>query len=110
MMQGGRRCTTIAAKAVNFKECATPEYAEYARQVVDNAQQLATSLGRRGHPADHRRHRHAPVLHDLQGVGVTGAEAEARADAAGSSSTRTPFRSTRRSRTSRRASGSVRRV
>jgi glycine hydroxymethyltransferase len=83
MMQGGPQMHTIAAKAVNFKECATPEYAEYARQVVENAQQLATSLGEVGiRPTTGGTDTHLS-LHDLQGVGVTGADAEARADAAG---------------------------
>jgi glycine hydroxymethyltransferase len=83
MMQGGPQMHTIAAKAVNFKECATPEYADYARQVVENAQQLATSLGEVGiRPTTGGTDTHLS-LHDLQGVGVTGAEAEARADAAG---------------------------
>ena len=31
MMQGGPQMHTIAAKAVNFKECATPEYAAYTQ-------------------------------------------------------------------------------
>jgi glycine hydroxymethyltransferase len=44
MMQGGPQMHTIAAKAVNFKECATPEYAQYARDVIANSQQLAQSL------------------------------------------------------------------
>ncbi|HEU0285767.1 MAG TPA: serine hydroxymethyltransferase [Nocardioidaceae bacterium] len=83
MMQGGPQMHTIAAKAVNFKECATPEYAEYARQVVENAQQLATSLAEVGiRPTTGGTDTHLS-LHDLQGVGVTGADAEARADAAG---------------------------
>ncbi|MEO7236753.1 MAG: serine hydroxymethyltransferase [Lapillicoccus sp.] len=83
MMQGGPQMHTIAAKAVNFKECATPAYAEYARQVVVNAQQLATSLGEYGiRPTTGGTDTHLS-LHDLQGVGVTGADAEARADAAG---------------------------
>jgi glycine hydroxymethyltransferase len=83
MMQGGPMMHVIAAKAVNFKECATREYAEYARQVIANAQQLATSLGEHGiRPTTGGTDTHLS-LHDLQGVGVTGAEAEARADAAG---------------------------
>ena len=41
MMQGGPLMHTIAAKAVNFKECATPEYQEYAKQVIANSRQLA---------------------------------------------------------------------
>ncbi len=83
MMQGGPQMHTIAAKAVNFKECATPEYAGYARQVIANARQLATSLGEYGiRPTTGGTDTHLS-LHDLQGVGVTGAEAEVRADAAG---------------------------
>ena len=45
MMQGGPQMHTIAAKAVNFKECATPEYAAYTRQVVANAKVLAEGAG-----------------------------------------------------------------
>jgi glycine hydroxymethyltransferase len=48
MMQGGPQMHTIAAKAVNFKECATPEYAAYAAQVVANAKVLAPSWGSTG--------------------------------------------------------------
>ena len=83
MMQGGPQMHTIAAKAVNFKECASPEYAQYAKDVIANAQQLATSLGEKGvRPTTGGTDTHLS-LHDLQGVGVTGADAEARADAAG---------------------------
>jgi glycine hydroxymethyltransferase len=82
-MQGGPLMHTIAAKAVNFKECATPEYQEYAKQVIANAAQLATSLGENGiRPTTGGTDTHLS-LHDLQGVGVTGADAEARCDAAG---------------------------
>ena len=83
MMQGGPQMHTIAAKAVNFKECATPEYAEYARQVVENAAVLAAGLDDHGiRPTTGGTDTHLS-LHDLQGVGVTGKDAEARADAAG---------------------------
>ena len=83
MMQGGPQMHTIAAKAVNFKECATPAYAAYAAQVVRNAAVLATELGTHGiRPTTGGTDTHLS-LHDLQGVGVTGKEAEARADAAG---------------------------
>ena len=83
MMQGGPQMHTIAAKAVNFKECGTPEYAAYAARVVANAQQLAKSLGEYGiRPTTGGTDTHLS-LHDLQGVGVTGADAEIRADAAG---------------------------
>ena len=83
MMQGGPQMHTIAAKAVNFKECGTPEYAAYAKQVIANAQQLATTLGENGiRPTTGGTDTHLS-LHDLQGVGVTGKEAEERSDAAG---------------------------
>src|SRR3712207_4017491 len=83
MMQGGPQMHTIAAKAVNFKECATPEYQQYAQRVVENAAVLATSLGEHGiRPTTGGTDTHLS-LHDLQGVGVTGADAEQRADAAG---------------------------
>ena len=83
MMQGGPQMHTIAAKAVNFKECATPEYAAYTRQVVANAKVLAEALGERGiRPTTGGTDTHLS-LHDLQPVMVTGVDAEARCDAAG---------------------------
>ena len=73
----------IAAKAVNLHECAQPAYEVYAKQVIANAQQLASSLGERGiRPITGGTDTHLS-LHDLQGIGVTGKDAEARADAAG---------------------------
>ena len=83
MMQGGPQMHTIAAKAVNFKECATPEYAAYTRQVVANAKVLAETLGEKGiRPTTGGTDTHLS-LHDLQPVMVTGVDAEARCDAAG---------------------------
>ncbi|WP_137122892.1 serine hydroxymethyltransferase [Segeticoccus rhizosphaerae] len=83
MMQGGPLMHCVAAKAVNLKECSTPAYQAYAKQVVVNARQLATSLGENGiRPITGGTDTHLS-LHDLQGVGVTGADAEKRADAAG---------------------------
>lgn len=83
MMQGGPLMHTIAAKAVNFKECDTPEYQEYATQVIANSRQLAATLGENGiRPTTGGTDTHLS-LHDLQGVGVTGKDAEERSDAAG---------------------------
>ena len=83
MMQGGPQMNTIAAKAVNFKEAATPEYATYAKNVIANARVLATELGQRGiRPTTGGTDTHLALL-DLQGVGVTGVDAEGRCDAAG---------------------------
>ncbi|MEO7131209.1 MAG: serine hydroxymethyltransferase, partial [Dermatophilaceae bacterium] len=83
MMQGGPQMHTIAAKAVNFKEAATPEYAQYAADVIANSRQLAASLLELGvRPITGGTDTHLSLL-DLQGIGVTGKDAEARADAAG---------------------------
>jgi glycine hydroxymethyltransferase len=83
MMQGGPQMHSVAAKAVNFKECATAEYAAYTRQVIANARALAEALGERGiRPTTGGTDTHLS-LHDLQPVHVTGVDAEARCDAAG---------------------------
>lgn len=83
MMQGGPQMHTIAAKAVNFKEAATPEYQQYAKAVIENSKVLADELGERGiRPTTGGTDTHLALL-DLQGVGVTGKDAEARCDAAG---------------------------
>ncbi len=83
MMQGGPLMHSVAAKAVNLLECLQPSYQQYTRQVIANAQQLAAALGERGiRPVSGGTDTHLS-LHDLQGVGVTGRDAEARADAAG---------------------------
>lgn len=46
--QGGPQMHTIAAKAVAFHEALQPEFKEYARQVVKNAQILAEELQKQG--------------------------------------------------------------
>jgi glycine hydroxymethyltransferase len=83
MMQGGPLMHGVAAKAVALKEAATPEYAAYARQVVTNAQALTEGLVAEGMRAVSGGTDTHLALLDLQPVGVTGAEAEARCDAAG---------------------------
>ncbi len=73
----------VAAKAVALGRPATPAYQAYARQVIANAQALADGLAAEGHAAGLRRHRHPPVAASTCApLGVTGAEAEARCDAA----------------------------
>ncbi len=46
--QGGPLMHVIAAKAVAFKEAATPEFKAYQQQIVTNAKALADGLSRRG--------------------------------------------------------------
>ncbi|MDO5740964.1 MAG: serine hydroxymethyltransferase [Ornithinimicrobium sp.] len=83
MMQGGPLMHCVAAKAVNFAECATPAYQAYAQQVLDNASALAAGLDELGiRPITGGTDTHLS-LHDLRGVGVNGRDAEARCDAAG---------------------------
>src|ERR687890_1107273 len=80
MMQGGPLMHAIAAKAVNFKECQQPEYRAYARQVVANAQALTQALAAEGmRPVTGGTDTHL-ALPDLQGMGVSGKDAEFRCD------------------------------
>jgi glycine hydroxymethyltransferase len=82
MMQGGPLMHAVAAKAVALQECATPEYSAYTRQVIANARALTAGLEAEGMRAiTGGTDTHLSLL-DLQGVGVTGAEAEARTGAA----------------------------
>jgi glycine hydroxymethyltransferase len=83
MMQGGPLMHAVAGKAVALKEAAAPEYQAYAKQVIRNAQALAAGVADQGmRPVSGGTDSHL-VLVDLQGLGVTGAEAEARCGTAG---------------------------
>ena len=83
MMQGGPLMHGVAAKAVNLAECATPEYQAYARQVIDNSKTLTATLASHGlRPTTGGTDTHLALL-DLQGVGVTGVDAERRCGEAG---------------------------
>ena len=82
MMQGGPLMHAVAAKAVALKEAMTSEYQTYATQVIRNAQALSASLAEEGmRPVSGGTDTHL-ALFDVRGVGVTGAAAEARCDAA----------------------------
>jgi glycine hydroxymethyltransferase len=83
MMQGGPLMHAIAAKAVNLAECATPEYQAYAQQVIANARALTAGLVEAGMRAVTGGTDTHLALIDLQNIGVTGKDAEARSDAAG---------------------------
>ena len=47
-IQGGPLMHIIAAKAVAFKEALTPEFKQYQKQVIANAQAFATALASKG--------------------------------------------------------------
>jgi glycine hydroxymethyltransferase len=83
MMQGGPLMHAVAAKAVNLKECMTPQYQEYAQRVIDNARALTAGLQEHGmRPVTGGTDTHLALL-DLRDTGVSGKDAEARCDAAG---------------------------
>jgi glycine hydroxymethyltransferase len=83
MMQGGPLMHAIAAKAVNLKECMTPQYQEYAQRVIDNARALTAGLAEHGmRPVTGGTDTHLALL-DIRETGVTGKDAEARCDASG---------------------------
>ena len=110
MMQGGPQMHAVAAKAVNFKECATPEYQAYARQVVANARRWPRALGEKGiRPITGGTDTHLSLL-DLQPVRVTGGRRGAlRRGRHHPEQERDPVRPAAAER-SRRASGSARRA
>ncbi|HEY5184925.1 MAG TPA: serine hydroxymethyltransferase [Actinomycetes bacterium] len=83
MMQGGPLMHAVAAKAVALKEAATPAYQAYTRQVIANSQALTAGLAEEGmRPVTGGTDTHLSLI-DLQGLGVTGADAETRCDTAG---------------------------
>ncbi|WP_416902627.1 serine hydroxymethyltransferase [Micromonospora echinospora] len=81
--QGGPLMHAVAAKAVALREAAQPEFRAYAEQVVRNARALTDGLAAEGmRPVSGGTDTHLALI-DLRPVGVTGADAEARCDAAG---------------------------
>jgi glycine hydroxymethyltransferase len=81
-IQGGPLMHAVAAKAVALGECLRPAYRDYARQVVANSKSLADGLAAEGmRPVSGGTDTHLALL-DLRELGITGAQAEARCDAA----------------------------
>ena len=81
-LQGGPLMHAVAAKAVALGECLQPSYRAYAQQVLANASALASGLADHGiRPVSGGTDTHLALV-DLQPLGVTGAEAETRCDAA----------------------------
>ena len=82
-VQGGPLMHIIAAKAVCFREAATPEFAVYQKQVVVNAQRLAGNLAAAGFRLVSGGTDTHLMLVDVFCRGVTGKVAEAALDKAG---------------------------
>lgn len=78
--QGGPLMHVIAAKAVCFGEALKPEFKEYQKRIIDNAQALANGLMSRGVKLVSNGTDNHLMLVDLIGSGVTGKELEHRLD------------------------------
>ena len=75
-IQGGPLMHVIAAKAVAFGEALQPEFKEYAKQVIVNAQTLANALQEEGFTIVSGGTDTHVLLVDLRTVGLTGKVAE----------------------------------
>jgi glycine hydroxymethyltransferase len=74
--QGGPLVHIVAAKAVAFKEALQPEFADYARQIVANAQALAAALAEGGWRIISGGTDNHMMLVDVFSKGMFGSEAE----------------------------------
>ena len=82
-VQGGPLMHVIAAKAVSFGEALRPEFQEYAKQIVKNANTLANALVDRGFTLVSGGTDNHMMLLDVRSVSLTGKEAEHRLDEIG---------------------------
>ena len=74
--QGGPLVHIVAAKAVAFREALQPDFAEYARQIVANAQALATAMQENGWRIISGGTDNHMMLVDMFAKGILGSEAE----------------------------------
>ena len=81
--QGGPLMHTIAAKAVCLKEAAEPGFREYAKQIVANAQKLASEIAKAGFRIVSGGTDNHLFLIDLYSRGITGKDAQPALDRAG---------------------------
>ena len=82
-MQGGPLMHAIAGKAVCFQEAMQPDFTDYQRAVLDNAQVLASGLQQNGLRLISGGTDNHLVLVDLTETGITGRQAEEALGAAG---------------------------
>ena len=82
-LQGGPIMSAVAGKAVALKECATPEYQNYAKNVISNCQVLAASLEDEGMRAVSGGTQTHLALIDIRSTGVNGKIADERCGLAG---------------------------
>ena len=82
-MQGGPIMSSVAAKAVALRECATPAYQSYAKKVIENAQALASGLVEEGMRAVSGGTQTHLALIDIRATGVNGKVADERCGLSG---------------------------
>lgn len=82
-LQGGPLMHVIAAKAIAFKEAASPTFKEYQRQVIANARALAEGFAERRYRVVSGGTDTHLFLLNLTSKGLTGKEAEAALDTGG---------------------------
>ncbi len=82
-IQGGPLMHVIAAKAVAFGEALKPEFKEYAKQIIKNAQMLANTLMEMGYDIVSGGTDNHVFLVDLSNKNITGKAAENALHAAG---------------------------
>jgi len=78
--QGGPLMHIIASKAVCLKEANTPEFKQYAKNIVSNAKALSESLLEQGMDLVSGGTDNHLMLTDLRSLGITGKELEQRLD------------------------------
>ncbi len=81
--QGGPLMHIIAAKAVCLREAAQPDFREYAKQIVANAQRLAAEIAKAGFRIVSGGTDNHLFLMDLYSRGITGKDAQPALDRAG---------------------------
>jgi glycine hydroxymethyltransferase len=82
-MQGGPIMSAVAGKAIALAECATVEYQNYAKQVIENCQALSDGLQAEGMRAVSGGTDTHLALIDIRATGITGKEADERCGASG---------------------------
>lgn len=76
LVLGGPLPHVMAAKAIAFKEANTPEFSNYAKKIIDNAQALAQHLLEKGIRLVTGGTENHMVILDLKKFGITGRHAE----------------------------------
>ena len=76
LVQGGELPNMVTAKAICFKEAMTPEFRDYAHQIVKNSKVLAERLMARGIKVVTGGTDNHIVLIDVSPLGLTGRQAE----------------------------------